>query len=68
MLGQGLGGARRVAGGFRAHAQPPQGLAALAKGDRHADHRGHVLDPGSRVGHQLEADRLEALADDLQPR
>jgi hypothetical protein len=46
----------------------PQEPAALGKRDRHRGDRAQVFQAGPPVGHQLETDRLEPFADDLQPR
>ena len=49
-------------------AKLPEGPAALAGGERHGDDGLHRLQARPRIDHQLEVDRLEVLADDLQAR
>ncbi len=66
VLRQGFGGSGGVARRLGAQTEAPQRIAALTQGDGHAAYRLHVLQGHARIRHQVKADRLEPLADDLQ--
>ena len=57
-----------VADGVPGQAKVRDHLPALGEGDGHGDHGLQVLEPDARIGHQLEVDGLEVLADDPQSR
>ncbi len=68
MLGQGARRAGGVAEGLQTHLQLAQHLAALAQRDGHGLHHLDIRQLDALIGHQVKADRLEPLADDLQAR
>jgi hypothetical protein len=68
VLAQQPRGAGGVAHRLGLQLQPLHHLAALRQRDRHGGDGLQVFQPNPRVGHQLEVDRLEPFADDLQAR